>query len=110
MYPFIICNAILHVSREGWPPEEATGVTQAAGDLEDAQLVAQAAEPLVSMSLICKLTNAAPFPPARIAVFREWGGTYSHLSHFRSARRINAFLTGWVSHVLMTMGFFFPSR
>lgn len=49
---------------------EATGVTQAAGELEDAQLAAQAAEPLVSVSLICKLTNAAPFPPARITVFR----------------------------------------
>lgn len=34
---------------------EATGVTQAAGKFQDAQLEAQAAEPLVSTSLICKL-------------------------------------------------------
>lgn len=52
---------------------EATGVTQAAGKLQDAQLEAQAAEPLVSTSLSCKLTNAASFPSAQITVFRGWG-------------------------------------
>lgn len=52
---------------------ETTGVTQAAGKLQDAPLAAQAAEPLVSTSLICKLTNAATFPSAQITVFRGWG-------------------------------------
>lgn len=51
---------------------EATGVTQAAGKLQGAQLEAQAAEPLVSTSLICKLTDAAAFPSAQITVFRGW--------------------------------------
>lgn len=42
-----------------------------AGELKDAQLVAQAAGPLVSTSLICKLTNAATFSQAQITVFQE---------------------------------------
>lgn len=71
-------------------------------EVKDAQLVAQAGGPSVSMSLICELTNADTFLTAQRTVFPD----NSRLDHFSSARRINTFLTGWVSRLLMTMDFF----